>query len=49
VADFMAKAAVLDFPVARIGQIREGAGVRMQKPDGTDMMFERTGWDHFLE
>jgi thiamine-monophosphate kinase len=49
VADFMAKAAVLDFPLARIGQIREGAGVRMQKPDGTDMMFERTGWDHFLE
>lgn len=49
VADFTAKAAVLDFPVARIGQIREGAGVRMQQPDGADMTFDRTGWDHFLE
>ncbi len=49
VADFTAKAAILDFPVARIGQIRQGAGVRMHQPDGADMTFERTGWDHFLD
>lgn len=49
VADFVRDAAALEFPVTRIGEIRTGSGVRMEQPDGTDVRFERTGWDHFLD
>lgn len=48
-ADFVNDAAALDFPVTRIGEIRAGSGVRMEQPDGSDVIFKRTGWDHFLE
>jgi thiamine-monophosphate kinase len=49
VGDFKKDAAALDFPVTRIGEIRAGSGVRMQQADGSDVIFKRTGWDHFLE
>lgn len=47
VDSFVEGAAALDFPVTRIGEVRAGSGVRMERPDGSEMIFERTGWDHF--
>lgn len=47
VEGFVKGAAALDFPVTRIGEVRSGSGVRMERPDGSEMIFERTGWDHF--
>lgn len=44
---FVADAAGLDLRVTRIGEIREGAGVTVERPDGTAMKLGRTGWDHF--
>lgn len=46
---FAKGAAALDFPVTRIGEVRSGSGVRMERPDGSEMIFARTGWDHFRE
>lgn len=31
----------------RIGTIVEGVGVRVMRTDGTDIVFDRKGWDHF--
>jgi thiamine-monophosphate kinase len=47
VEGFLKGAAALDFPVTRIGGLRAGSGVRMERPDGSQMAFARTGWDHF--
>ena len=48
VAAFTKGAATLDFPLTRIGQMSAaGHGARMELPDGAEMTFERTGWDHF--
>lgn len=47
VEGFVKGAAALDFPVTRIGEVRAGSGVRMERPDGSEMIFARTGWDHF--
>ncbi|MFM9848423.1 MAG: thiamine-phosphate kinase [Hyphomicrobiaceae bacterium] len=47
VEGFVEGATALGFPVTRIGEIRAGSGVRMEQPDGSEMIFERTGWDHF--
>ncbi len=44
---FIKGAAALDFPITRIGEMRAGSGVRMERPDGSEMTFARTGWDHF--
>ncbi len=47
VDDFVKGAAALDFPVTRIGEVRAGSGTRMERPDGSEVTFARTGWDHF--
>lgn len=47
VAAFLADAGALDFRVTRIGEITKGDGVTVERPDGTAMPFDRTGWDHF--
>ena len=47
VAAFLADADALDFRVTRIGEITEGAGVTVERPDGTPISFDRAGWDHF--
>jgi thiamine-monophosphate kinase len=47
VAAFLADADALDFRVTRIGEIAEGSGVTVERPDGTPISFDRAGWDHF--
>jgi thiamine-monophosphate kinase len=46
-AAFISDAAKLDFPVTRIGEMIAGQGVRIERPDGSEMVLDRTGWDHF--
>jgi thiamine-monophosphate kinase len=46
-AAFIAGAAKLDFPVTRIGEMTAGQGVRLERPDGSELVLDRTGWDHF--
>jgi thiamine-monophosphate kinase len=47
VAKFLADAGALDFRVTHMGEITEGAGVTVERPDGTPISFDRAGWDHF--
>lgn len=47
VAAFMKDAATLDFPVTRVGEMCAGHGARMEQPDGSELVFEHTGWEHF--
>jgi len=47
VATFIAAAAALDFRVTRIGEIAAGEGVTIEQADGTPMVLDRAGWDHF--
>ncbi len=42
-----AKAKMTPTPMRRIGTIVEGSGVRVTRTDGTDIAFDRKGWDHF--
>lgn len=44
---FTAAARSLDFRMSHIGKVTTGAGVSIERPDGTQMVLERTGWDHF--
>ncbi|HET6520953.1 MAG TPA: thiamine-phosphate kinase [Geminicoccaceae bacterium] len=37
----------LDLPIARIGRLREGAGVRVVGADGAELPVARGGWTHF--
>jgi len=46
-AAFLSDAAKLDFPVTRIGEMIGGHGVRIDRPDGSELILDRTGWDHF--
>lgn len=46
-AAFVSAAAMLDFPVTRIGEMVAGHGVRLERPDGSELVLDRTGWDHF--
>ena len=47
VAAFEVKAMSAPTPMHRIGTIVEGVGVRVTRIDGTDIVFDRKGWDHF--
>lgn len=49
VAGFLKDAGSLGFAVTRIGEVHAGSGVRMLQPNGAEVIFEREGWDHFLE
>jgi thiamine monophosphate kinase len=44
---FAGAAASLDFGVTRIGEITAGAGVTIERADGTAMDLGKPGWDHF--
>jgi thiamine-monophosphate kinase len=37
----------LDLPLTRIGEMREGKGIAVLRPDGSVREIERTGWQHF--
>ena len=47
VAAFSADATRLPDGAHRIGTIVEGAGVRVLRADGSEIVFNRKGWDHF--
>ena len=47
VGAFEAKVRCTPTPMHRIATIVEGAGVRVTRIDGTDIVFDRKGWDHF--
>ena len=42
-----ALSASLELPIAAIGHIESGAGVRLLAPDGTDITPAAAGWQHF--
>lgn len=44
---FRAAAGAAGVPVAAIGRVGEGSGVRILGPDGLPLPLARTGWDHF--
>jgi thiamine-monophosphate kinase len=46
-AAFAEAAGGLPFAVTRIGEVSEGAGVRILAADGSDIHLATTGWDHF--
>lgn len=46
---FLADAAALQFRVTRIGEIIDGEGVTVERPDGTVLEFASAGWDHFAQ
>ena len=47
VTAFTAAAAALAFRLTRIGEIAAGEGVTIEQADGTSMVLDRAGWDHF--
>lgn len=44
---FLATLSTIPGYMHRIGTFIEGAGVVVQRIDGTEIAFDRTGWDHF--
>jgi thiamine-monophosphate kinase len=46
-ADFRATAAAAAVPVAKVGTLTAGSGLRIDGPDGRPLTLDRAGWDHF--
>jgi thiamine-monophosphate kinase len=48
VAAFTKATAALDFSVTQIGEVTgSGLGVNLVRPDGSEVLLDRTGWEHF--
>ncbi|MBO0764612.1 MAG: hypothetical protein J2P50_08495, partial [Hyphomicrobiaceae bacterium] len=46
-AEFRATAEAVAVPVAQIGGVTAGSGLRIDGPDGRPLPLDRLGWDHF--
>jgi thiamine-monophosphate kinase len=44
---FLAEAAACGVPVTRIGHVAEGAGLDIRDANGTPLVLDRLGYDHF--